>query len=157
DHGLFLEIGPHPVLGNAIVECLTAKGRDGKTLPSIRRQEDEQAQVITSLAALHNTGVEIGWDQLYPAGRPIALPSYPWKRDRYWVESAAVEQVRLGQRDHELLGRRLASAEPTWEIKLDVESLPYLADHQIQGSVVFPAAGYIEMAAQAVRSLTSSS
>src|SRR5262249_30043260 len=92
---------------------------------------------------------------LYPAGHTVPLPRYPWKRDRYWVEPAPVEQVRLGRLDHELLGRRLSSAEPTWEVKLDVEKLPYLADHRIQGSAVFPAAGYLEMAIQAVRSLTS--
>ncbi|NEE20948.1 hypothetical protein G3M58_82625, partial [Streptomyces sp. SID7499] len=34
------------------------------------------------------------------------------------------------------------------------EDLPYLADHRIQDTVVFPAAGYLEMAAQAVLRLT---
>lgn len=154
-YSLFLEIGPHPVLGNAILECLSAKGAHGKVVPSIRRQEDEQAQIITSLATFHNLGFPIDWDTLYPSGRTIPLPRYPWKRDRYWVESAAVEQIRKGHVDHEILGRRLETAEPTWEVKLDVEKLPYLSDHCIQGSVVFPAAGYIEMAAQAVRALTS--
>ena len=155
DYSLFLEIGPHPVLGNAIVECLTARGVEGKPLASLRRQDNEPAQVMTSLAALHNLGVEIAWDRLYAAGHTVPLPRYPWKRERYWVEPAPVEQVRLGRLDHELLGRRLPSAEPTWEIKLDVEKLPYLADHRIQGNAVFPAAGYLEMAMQAVRSLTS--
>ncbi|GAA4944843.1 hypothetical protein GCM10023238_08670 [Streptomyces heliomycini] len=53
-----------------------------------------------------------------------------------------------------MLGRRLDTAEPTWEARIDVESQPYLEDHRIQGSVVFPAAGYVEMATQAVRTMT---
>jgi amino acid adenylation domain-containing protein len=151
---LFLEIGPHPVLGNSIVECLDTKNSKGKVLPSIRRQEDEQARFIASLAALHNVGVEIAWEQLYPTGTPVTLPRAPWKRDRYWIEPKPVEQIRLGQVDHPLLGRRMANAEPTWEAKVDTEKLPYMTDHRIQGNVVFPAAGYIEMASQAVRAMT---
>ena len=153
-YSLFMEVGPHPVLGHSIIECLNAKGVEGKVVPSIRRQEDEQERLMMSLATLHNTGVEIAWDNLYPTGRVVPLPCYPWKRDRYWVAPAPVEQIRLGRMEHEILGRRLVNAEPTWEVKLDVEKLPYLADHCIQGNVVFPAAGYIEMATQAARSLT---
>ncbi|WP_455432703.1 non-ribosomal peptide synthetase/type I polyketide synthase [Streptosporangium soli] len=153
-YGLFLEVGPHPVLGHSIQECLSARNAEGRTLPSIRRQEDEAARFAMSLAALHNLGVDIAWDVLHPAGTPVTLPRYPWKRDRYWVEPAAVEQIRLGRRDHPLLGRRMATAEPTWEATLDTEALPYLGDHRIQDNVLFPAAGYLEMATQAVRAMT---
>jgi hybrid polyketide synthase/nonribosomal peptide synthetase FtdB len=153
-HGVFLEIGPHPVLGHSIQECLTARGAEGRTVPSIRRQEDEPDRFTASLATLHNLGVDIAWDVLHPAGRPVPLPRYPWKRDRYWVEPKPVEQIRLGRVDHPLLGRRMATAEPTWEAKLDAEAMPYLRDHRIQGSVLFPAAGYLEMATQAVRAMT---
>ncbi|MBD0670318.1 hybrid non-ribosomal peptide synthetase/type I polyketide synthase [Streptomyces sp. CBMA156] len=149
-HGLFLELGPHPVLGHAIREC----AEQTHTLPSIRRQQDEPERFARSLAELHTLGVELSWNALHPAGRPVPLPAYPWRRDRYWVEPRPVEQVRLGRLDHPLLGRRTASAQPGWTSALDPERLPYLSDHRIEGQVVFPAAGYLEMAAQAVRTLT---
>jgi len=153
-HRLFLEIGPHPVLAHAIGECLAAHGIEGRTVPSIRRGEDEPARLARSLAALHTLGVPVDWDVLHPAGSPVPLPRYPWRRDRYWVEPASVAQIRLGHRDHPLLGRRVEGAEPVWEVRLDVEDLPYLDDHRIEGNALFPAAGYVEMAAQAVRALT---
>ncbi|MGQ4511287.1 amino acid adenylation domain-containing protein [Streptomyces sp. DW26H14] len=153
-HRLFLEIGPHPVLGHAIRECLEHTGRTGVTVPSVRRAEDEPERFAASLATLHTLGIEIAWDVLQPAGRTVALPRYPWRRDRHWTEPAAVEQVRLGRLDHPLLGRRTDHAEPAWQVRLDTETLPYLADHRIQDTVVFPAAGYLEMAVQAVRTLT---
>ncbi|MFE6051402.1 amino acid adenylation domain-containing protein [Kitasatospora sp. NPDC056446] len=149
-HGLFVEIGPHPVLGHAIREC----AERAHTLPSIRRHQDESACFTRSLAELHTLGVELSWDALHPAGRPVALPGYPWRRDRYWVEPKPVAQVRLGRVDHPLLGRRTASAQPGWTTALDPERLPYLTDHRIEGQIVFPAAGYLEMAAQAVRAMT---
>ncbi|ROO62279.1 hybrid polyketide synthase/nonribosomal peptide synthetase FtdB [Micromonospora sp. Llam0] len=151
---LFLEIGPHPVLGHSVQECLASRDVQGRTLPSIRRGEDEPQRMVMSLAALHSLGVEIAWDVLHPVGTPVPLPRYPFRRDRYWVEPRSVAQVRLGQRDHPLLGRRLSNAEPTWEVRLDTEDMPYLDDHRIQGNTVFPAAGYLEMAAQAVIALT---
>ncbi|MFD8906583.1 amino acid adenylation domain-containing protein [Streptomyces sp. NPDC059586] len=153
-HQVFLEIGPHPVLGHAIRECLEATGATGLTLPSIRRQEDESERFALSLASLHNLGADIDWDLLQPSGRPVTLPPHPFRRDRHWTEPPAVAQIRLGHVDHPLLGRRTDRAEPAWRARLDTESLPYLADHRIQDTVVFPAAGYIEMATQAVLRLT---
>ncbi|MER6993179.1 amino acid adenylation domain-containing protein [Saccharopolyspora hirsuta] len=151
---LFLEVGPHPVLAHSIRECLLDKQIEGAAVPSIRREEDEAERFTTSLADLHNLGVDIDWDVLEPGGRAVSLPPYPWRRDRYWVEPEAVAQVRLGRLDHPLLGRRMPTTEPSWEATLDVEQAPYLRDHRIQGDVVFPAAGYLEMAAQAVRAVT---
>ncbi|MFF8962688.1 amino acid adenylation domain-containing protein [Streptomyces globisporus] len=153
-HRVFLEIGPHPVLGHAIRECLDAGGRTALTLPSIRRREDETERFAASLGTLHTLGVPIDWDLLQPTGRPVTLPRHPFRRDRHWTEPRPVAQVRLGHRDHPLLGRRTDATEPTWQARLDTEALPYLADHRIQDTVVFPAAGYLEMAAQAVLRLT---
>ncbi|MFD4775049.1 amino acid adenylation domain-containing protein [Streptomyces sp. NPDC058427] len=153
-HRVFLEVGPHPVLGHAIRECLETKGHTGFPVPSVRREEDEAERFALSLATLHNLGVGIAWDVLQPAGETVPLPRYPWRRDRHWTEPGTVAQVRLGLLDHPLLGRRTDHADPTWQARLDTERLPYLADHRIQDSVVFPAAGYLEMAAQAVRRLT---
>ncbi|WGP13925.1 non-ribosomal peptide synthetase/type I polyketide synthase [Streptomyces sp. SH5] len=155
-HRVFLEIGPHPVLGHAIRECLDAGGRSALTLPSIRRKEDETERFAASLGTLHTLGVPIDWDLLQPTGRPVTLPRHPFLRDRHWTEPRPVAQVRLGHRDHPLLGRRTDATEPTWQARLDTEDLPYLADHRIQDTVVFPAAGYLEMAAQAVLRLTGS-
>ncbi|MDT9687069.1 amino acid adenylation domain-containing protein [Streptomyces sp. P9(2023)] len=160
----FLEIGPHPVLGHSIRECFDHADHVDHpahpaeatvtTLPSIRRAEDETLRFTTSFAALHTLGCPVDWNALHPRGRSVPVPRYPWRRDRYWAEPEPVAQVRLGQMDHPLLGRRLATAEPAWEAALDVETQPYLADHRIQGRTLFPAAGYIEMATQAVRAVT---
>ncbi|WP_158678519.1 type I polyketide synthase, partial [Streptomyces sp. SA3_actF] len=153
-HRLFLEIGPHPALAHSLRECAEATGHEAVTVPSIRRAEDEPERFAVSLATLHTLGRAIDWDTLQPTGTTVPLPAYPWREERHWVEPANVARVRLGHLDHPLLGRRSTHAAPTWESALDTERLPYLADHQIQGTAVFPAAGYVEMAAQAVRALT---
>ena len=139
-YSVFLEIGPHPVLSGYISECLLSQGKQGTVLSSLRRKEDERALMLTSLGSLYTLGYPLDWNKLYvEGGRHIRLPFYPWQRERYWSGPERDKQV------HPLLGCRLKSAYASWEIKLDKYLLPYLEDHKVQGSVVFPAAGYIEM------------
>ncbi len=150
---LFLEIGPHPVLAASISECMAEKKREGKVLASLRRKEGERERFLASLAELYTMGCRLNWERFYPGGECVRLPAYPWKRERYWMEPADVRRTRLGGRDHPLLGLRPSPSEPSWETSMDIETRPYLADHQIEGNIVFPAAGYIEMAFSALRLL----
>ena len=54
---------------------------------------------------------------------------------------------------HPLLGARVAEGSPDWRNLLDPLLLPWLADHRVNGAVVAPAAGLIEMALAAGRDL----
>ncbi|MCA9506887.1 MAG: amino acid adenylation domain-containing protein [Myxococcales bacterium] len=151
---LFLEIGPHPVLGYSIEECFKELKASCTILASCRKKEDEVIRFKRSLAALHNLGFSINWDNIVPPNTPLRLPCYPWKKDRYWNESQEVAQIRLGHTDHPFLGRRLKSSQPSWEFLLDIEQQVFLADHRIENNIVFPAAAYIEMAFQAMHSMS---
>lgn len=149
---LFVEIGPHPVLATSISECLAAEGQKGIMLPSLRRKEPERATLLGSLGAMYTAGYPVDWSHLYGArGEFMRLPSYPWQRSRYWLEGEEPQRIRLGQRDHPLLGRRLRLPHPGWESELHRHSLSYLDDHCIQGAVVYPGAAYIEMGLAAAK------
>src|SRR3954453_14617544 len=152
DHDLFLEISAHPVLATSIAKCLSVAKREGVALPSLRREEPERAQLLGSLGKLYTAGYPIDWQLQYPhGGRLIRLPSYPWQRERYWHESDRARRDRLGARVHPLLGNPLDAAYPAWSAELDKATFPYLEDHRIQDTVVYPAAGYVEMALAAAR------
>ncbi|WP_404790315.1 type I polyketide synthase [Altericista sp. CCNU0014] len=87
-HILFLEISPHPVLSAYISQNLRDAGQEGVVLPSLRRQTDERATMLSSLGALYTRGYPVDWSKLYPqGGRCVALPNYPWQRSRYWVDA----------------------------------------------------------------------
>jgi hybrid polyketide synthase/nonribosomal peptide synthetase FtdB len=153
---LFLEIGPHPVLAHSIQDCFFAHGDRAQVLPSVRKQENEVLRMKVSLASLANVGIEPDWASHFKGASHVFLPSYPWKKDRYWAEDSAVKQIRLGEIDHPMLGRRLPFSEPAWENLFDCEKMPFLLDHRIQGNIVFPAAAYLEMAAWALESICGS-
>ncbi|WP_437759558.1 SDR family NAD(P)-dependent oxidoreductase [Sorangium sp. So ce1389] len=165
-HGVFIEVSAHPVLLASIEETRRAAGRPALALASLRRQAEERASLLGSLAALHAHGGAVDWRRFHEGrGRVIALPSYPWQRERHWLDEPAEPAGRArpartgrgpraprgGEADgHPLLGGSLASSvQPGarfWERSVSVEELPYLDDHRLQGEVVFPGAGYVEMA-----------
>ncbi|WP_170119449.1 type I polyketide synthase [Tumebacillus permanentifrigoris] len=147
-HTIFLEIGPHPVLSSSILECLM--DTSGLVVPSLRRHEDEAMQLMQSLAQLYVRGIDPDWQALYPEGKWMQLPSYPWQHKPYWIEQEFIRNIRLGRRDHPLLGHSVPGATPIWEGEVSLNSLSYLRDHRVMNQMLFPAAGYIEGCLQAV-------
>jgi acyl transferase domain-containing protein/acyl-CoA synthetase (AMP-forming)/AMP-acid ligase II/acyl carrier protein len=150
---VFVELGPHPVLGPAIEQSLRAAGRRGLTLPSMRRQE-ELSVTLESLGRLYVEGGTVDWRRVHPTGRPLPLPSYPWQRERHWLDLPAEPPAQITANEtaggHPLLGRHLWSSEPGgrhfWETELVPGRLPFLTEHRLQGAAVIPATVYVEMA-----------
>ncbi len=143
---VFLEIGPHPVLSGYLRECL--QGADRTILGSLRRSEPEREAMWFAAARCYAAGVSLNLAVLYPGDTtPVPLAAYPWQRERYWFESGErMALPKLSKRFHPLLGYRLPTADMTWQNNVDIATAPYLRDHVVGGSIVFPGAGYIEMA-----------
>ena len=135
----FVEVSPHPVLESSIKECLAATGLTGAVFHSLRRGIDESQEMAANLAGLHIAGVPVDWTSVNQgSGTVVRLPHYPWNREKYWIESAESARVRVGAPAHPLLGQRIASAAPTWQVTLDLCRLPYLKDHRIWDTAVYP-------------------
>jgi len=150
----FIELSPHPVLGRSILEIQSERAAKAAVLPSLRREGDDRATMLGSLATLYTMGAKIDWQDVNPGCRmEVRLPAYPWQRERHWDESEISATFRLGKNAHPLLERRIESARPAWETRLDSHRLAYLKDHRIQGATVFPGAAYIEMALAAAQEL----
>ncbi|MBB5035203.1 type I polyketide synthase [Prosthecobacter vanneervenii] len=150
----FLEISPHPVLSNSMTECLTGAGLSGMVLPSLRRQKPERATMLGTLAALHVNGHAVDWSALYPDGRYLLrLPEYPWQNDHYWNEPTYSRKLRVNPQLNPLLQIALPTLHPTWEVGLNKSLLTWLKDHRVGQHLIFPGAGYVEMALAAGREL----
>ncbi|HEY7991453.1 MAG TPA: SDR family NAD(P)-dependent oxidoreductase [Stellaceae bacterium] len=144
----FLEIGPHAVLTFYIRDCLRDAGVSGAALATLRRQEPEVEALRMAVAQCYTAGVAIDFATMYPGKGPwAALPTYPWQgEDHVFPKRARQWSPVVGTWQHPLLGYRLTTAAPTWEQVVETWRLAYLRDHVVQGSMVFPAAGYVEMA-----------
>ena len=89
-HQVFVEVGPHPVLAADVAQALRGRERAGVVLPSLRRGEDDRATVLGSLGVLYGQGHAVRWTALYDAPTtPVTLPSYPWQRERCWLDAEA--------------------------------------------------------------------
>ncbi len=94
--GTFLELGPDGVLTPMVEECLA--GTDGEppmaspplVSPTLRADQPEPAALLRSLAQLHVRGVTVDWSATYAGtgARTVPLPTYPFQRQRYWLEAA---------------------------------------------------------------------
>ncbi|HKM48551.1 MAG TPA: beta-ketoacyl synthase N-terminal-like domain-containing protein [Terriglobales bacterium] len=156
-HDIFLELSPHPILLSSIQQEYRHAGIEGAVIPSLRREEEEAKVLAGSLGALYTSGYQIEWSRIYPKlGRSVQLPSYPWDRERCWMDPPAGD-IRIrsqyvssdGAAKHSLLGRHFESAQTQthfWESALDRSALSYLDDHRVEGLAILPAALYLEMA-----------
>jgi acyl transferase domain-containing protein/SAM-dependent methyltransferase/acyl carrier protein len=161
-HRTFLELGPHPVLGASIAQCLAHRELKGTLLASLRRQRGEKETMLEALSALYVQGRPIDWKGLYPQkGHCISLPAYPWQKKRYWIPKPEkpperrVAHINAQENEgHPLAGRRLLSPalkDHVFEFILNIDSMPFLSDHRVYGEVILPAPVIMETALSAAR------
>jgi acyl transferase domain-containing protein/acyl carrier protein len=89
---ILLEVGPGQTLSSLALQCLeTERVADKVVLPSLRdafNQQSDLAFLLNTLGQLWLSGVEIDWSGFYTDERRhrIPLPTYPFERQRYWIE-----------------------------------------------------------------------
>ena len=84
---VFLEIGAKPILLGMVRQCLPED--EVVCLPSLRANKSDWQQMLHSLGELYVRGVKVDWlgfDSDYPRNK-VVLPTYPFQRQRYWIES----------------------------------------------------------------------
>lgn len=145
---VWLEISAHPALAISIQECLAAAGAKAPVVSSLRR-EREQESAMEAINALHRAAVDVDFAAISPSHRLLSLPAYPWNKARWWHEAPEMRESRLAPGGQGLLETRLPRAIPTWVTHLDERHMAYLRDHRVDKRIVFPAAGFIEMALEA--------
>ena len=149
--GVFIEIGPHPIHKVSIEEALAAAKTEGLALGSLVRKAPERRALLTSMAELYVRGVELDWRGVNAAEpAKLALPHYPWQRTRHWNETEASIRMRSVPAGHPLVGLHETSPDDperhVWRIDLDPRRIAWLEDHRVQGPMVFPGAGHMDLA-----------
>ena len=152
---VFLELGPTPTLLGMGAKCLPENF--GTWLPSLRKGRDDWQQLLESLASLYVHGADVDWkgfDRDYQR-HPVVFPTYPFQRTRYWIDLpgglAAKNDTPNSQSrtlGHPLLSHRIDSPfskDILIESLISTAGLPWLKDHQVFGSTVFPATAFLEL------------
>lgn len=165
-----LEVGPHTALGGPIKEILSLPEFEGLSLPYIGclvRNENAHDCMLNMALNLLRRGQRISISQL---GRGFShtlrvltdLPSYPWNHNvRHWAESRHNQSYRARDQEfHHLLGLPVPGTNPEaayWRQQVRVSDSPWLRDHVVQGSILYPGAGYVCLAIEAMKQLAEKS
>ncbi len=142
----FVEIGPHTNLSAMISGIASDAGSTAVVAASLRRDEPHDRTLMGALATLYTNGVEPDWTAFYGSHVPRRpLPLYPFDAKPHWIESEEQRNALFAPRPHPLLGGRTLGPVPTWSTEYSLDHHQFLAGHVVDGSVVFPGAGYMEM------------
>jgi acyl transferase domain-containing protein/NADPH:quinone reductase-like Zn-dependent oxidoreductase/NAD(P)-dependent dehydrogenase (short-subunit alcohol dehydrogenase family) len=86
------------------------------------------------------------------------LPTYSWDHGKFWAETRVIREQRLRRHRHSVLGAPVPGApanHPRWRNYLRQSEIPWLSQHVVDGKTIFPAAGYICMAIEAISTLST--
>jgi acyl transferase domain-containing protein/acyl carrier protein len=166
----FLELGPDGTLSAMAAQCIDAKSENEILLTSSMRSRRPEIKAFESfLSQAHVRGVGVDWGVLF-GGRCVGglgVPTYAFQRKNYWLEEGLEEgdAGAFGQSsaEHPLLGAALMLAGEGegegWLFtgRLSLRSHPWLRDHAIMGTVLFPATGFVELALAAAQQIGAES
>lgn len=150
---LFIEVGAHPILKPYIEEHFRFKNKSCLVIPTNKRQNEEANELEQVIHRAWLSGAKFNTEVFFPIkGQIKPMPAYPMIRETYRllpsIESANQLELSI---ENSLLGRRIKASETIWENHLDPQKLTYLQDHQVDGAMIMPAAGFVEMALAAAK------
>ncbi|HEY9131416.1 MAG TPA: SDR family NAD(P)-dependent oxidoreductase, partial [Dyella sp.] len=112
---------------------------------------------LDKLLDLWVRGLSIDWDRLYGEAKPhrISLPTYPFARDRYWIQIAderpAMASDAVVAMLHPLLHRNTSDIQGLrFSTRLTGNEF-FLVDHVVQAARILPGVAQLEMACCAAR------
>ena len=162
---LLIEIGPHSALQGPSTQTLKSYGINDMPYETVLKRDYDGLQSALDLAgAVFARGSQL--DSLAvnnESGKEsvkllVDLPSYPWNHSHsYWEESRLSREFRNREQPPlSLLGApysSFAQGEYNWRKYIRLHEDPWISDHQIESSIVYPGAGFLSMAFEAAHQI----
>uniref|UniRef100_UPI000830BAC6 type I polyketide synthase n=1 Tax=Nocardia acidivorans TaxID=404580 RepID=UPI000830BAC6 len=154
----FVEVGPGAVLTPMIAQTLehTQPGMTETTVALARRNHADPSSVLGGVAQLFVSGAHVKWDNIYAdtGAQRIDLPTYAFQRQRFWKSNGSTDSGDAQAMGLEAAGHPLVSAVVSGPdsdammltARVSVASHPWLADHVVMGTALFPGTGFVELA-----------
>ncbi|KAI1099372.1 fatty acid synthase S-acetyltransferase [Jackrogersella minutella] len=159
-NAVFLEVGPHSALAGPLRQIFTEVSSPAPYVAAMGRNQNCISSLLTAVGKLHSLNVPIDLEAVFPGGSCLPdLPRYPWNHENsYWYEPRICRDWRQRKHPyHDLLGARSLEStdiEPAWRNLFHLSNAPWIRDHKVGEDVVFPFAGYIAIAGEAVRQIS---
>ncbi|MFF3248808.1 type I polyketide synthase [Streptomyces sp. NPDC002870] len=159
EHGVtrFLEIGPDGTLTAMAQGCV--ERTDHLLVPTLRKDRQEATSLLTALSHAYAHGVSVEWAPLFAGtgAQHVDLPTYAFQHQRFWLRLAHTDVGNLGSAGLEAAGHPLLAASMTladstavvFTGRVSAKTQPWLADHVVEGSILFPGTAFLELALRA--------
>ncbi|GAA3566893.1 type I polyketide synthase [Nonomuraea rosea] len=135
----FVELGP-----DAALTPLAAQA--GHAIPTRSQRRPETTTLATALAQLPaDPGT------LYPGAHPTALPTYAFQHQSFWLAPAQnggnPASLGLAATKHPILHATadLPDGSHLFTGRITLHDQPWIAEHAIHGTLIFPGTGYIDL------------
>ena len=164
----WVEVGPHSALQGPIRDIVKSVQRSNEISYSsaLVRNMSAITTFLETIGRLYSQNFKIDMSKLQALASTCTrspkvlsdLPQYPFNHAvLYWEESQINRAFRFRQHPtHDLLGAPVGEWNPfeaKWKLIIKIEDLPWVADHKINGSTLYPAAGMLVMAIEASKLL----
>ncbi|GKU37270.1 type I polyketide synthase [Mycobacterium montefiorense] len=150
----FLEVGPSSGLTASIEESFP--DAPVFTMSALRKDRSEPETLTNAIAQGFVAGMDVDWRGVLGQARFVELPTYAFERRRFWLAGdgmpADAAGLGLAASEHALLGAVVelpASGGVVLTGRLSPSVQTWLNDHAVGGVVLFPGAGFVELAIRA--------
>ncbi|PSM39829.1 hypothetical protein C6Y14_29405, partial [Streptomyces dioscori] len=154
----YVELGPDGVLTAMARQCVRTDIDAGVLVATQRKDRPEPEALLLAVGQLHAAGVSVDWRAVFADRdtRPVELPTYAFRHEAFWLDSTAqdsdVSSVGLDPADHPLLGAVVTTPDSGGVVltgRLSTATRPWLAHHEVLGTVLLPGSAFVELAIRA--------
>ncbi|MEV6131741.1 SDR family NAD(P)-dependent oxidoreductase [Streptomyces violaceusniger] len=114
-HGLFVEVGPQPVLTMGLQDLIDESGRDAAVVGTLRRGHGGREQFLSAVAEVHVRGGAVDWRAAFTGAEVVDLPTYAFQRKRYWLADESGREERERKETASAALTADAAARPFWD------------------------------------------
>ncbi|MEU2982645.1 type I polyketide synthase, partial [Streptomyces hirsutus] len=149
----FIEVSPHPVLTLPVQQTLQElPDLQPVVLGTLHRDHGDPQDFSQSVATAYTNGIPVR-----PTPTPLHpdLPTYPFQGTHHWLTPSTggdPQSLGLLPVGHPLLGAAVQRAEEDGLVftgQISTAAHPWLADHVVNGTVLFPGTAFVEAAIRA--------
>ncbi|KAJ5091914.1 polyketide synthase [Penicillium alfredii] len=160
---LLLEVGPHGALRGPVWQIMQHNEFKDVVYQSIlARGENDAKSAVTAAGELLLHGVRVNVSAVnllrWKPKPLIDLPSYPWNHSlSFWAEPRISKNYHHRKHGrHDLLGAPVADfneQDPRWRNFVRISEQPWVRDHVVHSSILYPGSGTIAMVLEAARKM----
>ncbi|GME30265.1 uncharacterized protein K452DRAFT_301651 [Neofusicoccum parvum] len=163
---VLVEVGAHPALQGPSRQVMKSLKLDLPYVGTLARDRPAFESLLATAGQLFALGYPVDLaaanSELSLVAPPVhgkllhSLPTYSWDHGKHWAETRLIREHRLRKHRHTVLGAPmpgLPGNHPRWRSYLRLAEIPWLAQHVVDGKTIFPAAGYVSMALEAMETV----